>query len=316
MKPFKREAVKRKKFELKEEEKKGDLDDGPIIQEIKMVTKKTKKTLNKRNFGSMVSELTQGIMDSAKGNFHDDESSTAVGRFPDGEDSTSKASASQIVPHLEMNLNFLDDEEEKPFFEIDSKLASFKFKSNSVNITKKDPPKGKIVKVKIESSTAKKSKTEEKPKEDKTSAPNSNLYIDKFSYGKKPDENRLFLSDDIETPEQKIWLELYDYEDETWYHVEPTKQRINPNATEIHKKMHGVPGLFIITFQKYEFSQEYYKEMIEKYKHYYLRDLTTRYVERHHKMIVSRRELQLDYWWNQIVTYFSFNPELSGGILL
>jgi xeroderma pigmentosum group C-complementing protein len=42
-----------------------------------------------------------------------------------------------------------------------------------------------------------------------------------------------------------------------------------------------------------------------------MKDLTANYNHRWHKVVCSRREVGLDYWWNQIVGYFAFDANRS-----
>lgn len=108
-----------------------------------------------------------------------------------------------------------------------------------------------------------------------------------------------------------MWVEVFDLETERWVHADPMKTRVWDNNEEINKKIHGMPPLFITSFQKYFFKDEETAESQDAYHRYYLSDVTVNYVDRWHKVNVSRRELGLDYWWQQICSYFKFNQDLT-----
>jgi len=322
MKPIRTRAVRRRKLEEIESSSK----DTPIVEEIKPVKPKEKKAkLNKKTLGTMISNFTTSIADT-KSTADDSELdmndksifeiSTDMGSASRDKDSSFgfMNSASNSMANFDAP-NMLDFD--KNDLEFESKLSSFRFGSKSISIVQKETPAKKEKKAKKVTGIKKVEKQEtmeiqevnefesqvQKPKK----VAKSN--IGKYAFGKKTslDNGELDLS------EYKCWVEVWDFEEERWVQVEPLKNKIYENLEEINKRLHGMPGLFIMTFQKYSFKEGVDPKPIEKHKRYYIRDVTSNYIKRCHKTTVSRRELGLDYWWNQIVTYFKFDPNLSDG---
>jgi len=133
--------------------------------------------------------------------------------------------------------------------------------------------------------------------------------ISKFAFGKK--NSNAATAPEVDLSEYRYWLEVFDFSQKRWIQVEPLKRKIYEDNEEIKKRLHGSAPLFIITFQKYEFNNEASKFHLEKYKTYYVRDVSVNYIERWHKLLVSRRELNINQWWNQVLGYFKFWPGLS-----
>jgi len=135
--------------------------------------------------------------------------------------------------------------------------------------------------------------------------------ISSYTFSKKQiNEDEKSNNDDFDSSEMKVWVEIYDEVYDQWCYIDPLKKIFTEDQVEIDKKLNGVPGLYAIAFQRYEISEDAPKTETSKSK-YYMKDLTSRYVGKWHKVLVSRRQLGLEAWWNQISKYFMFDPFIS-----
>ena len=80
-------------------------------------------------------------------------------------------------------------------------------------------------------------------------------------------------------------------------HADPIKTAIFEDNQEITKKIHGMPPMFITSFQKYCFKSEEEMKKQANVNRYYLNDVTCNYTQRWPRIVLSRKELGLDFWW-------------------
>jgi xeroderma pigmentosum group C-complementing protein len=215
---------------------------------------------------------------------------------------------------------------EKVALEFDNKMAAFKLNKKAAPplTTKKsveliEPPK--IESFKAKPKLKAKSKTLEEHKMVRTEPKKivkkqaTESEMDEFSFnrkGGKIDSNGdKYLSDDCDSTLIKFWVEVHDDRSQIWHYTDPLRRIVDEEKKEIDRKIHNTPSLFILAFQKYDFNADGYKTSIPRLNHLYLKDLTSRYVSKWHKLLLSRRQLGLEAWWNQIKTFFQFHPLIS-----
>lgn len=271
----------------------------PIVEEFKPKTKQGK--LNKKSFGSMITSFTTSFVDTGDIPKTEDDSFDI---FRD--DSTSDYS------NQSTKFSLLTNQDR----EFESKLSNFKFGparksfgastvSNSDTMSQVEDSEASIT---IDLSQPSQY-TGQAPQQRKANKSN----ISKFAFGRK---NTGSIVPEIDLSEFKFWLEVFDLDQNKWIHAEPLKRKVYDDQEDIKKRLHGTASLFILSFQKYRYKDEAAKASHEKYKNYYVRDVTINYIERWHRLLVSRRELNLNIWWNQITNYFKFNPEISNGNII
>jgi len=195
--------------------------------------------------------------------------------------------------------------------EFENKLSSFGFRGGKKTTTNSEITEMQMDGVepgqKITISTGKSNSSPHTNKSNKANKTN----ISKFAFGKK--NANVSAVTEVDLSEFKFWLEVFDFSQKKWIQVEPLKRKVYDDNEEIKSRLHGCAPLFIITFQKYQFNDEASKFHLEKYKNYYIRDVSVNYIEKWHKLLVSRRELNLNQWWWQVSGYFKFWPGLSTG---
>ena len=276
----------------------------PIMEEFKPKTKQGK--LNKKSFNSMITSFTTSFVDANDTRAEEDD---VFDLFRD--DNTSEYSSQSTK-------NSLLSKEEKDF---ECKLSNFKFGPGAEtkfgrsfsNISEAtSDPSSNTIEINIDGSdrpqNATSGQTMNNEKAAKGKANKSN--ISKFAFGKK---NSGLNIGEVDLTEHKFWLEVFDFTQDKWVQVEPLRRRVYDDLEDVRRRLHGTASLFIVTFQKYEFKDEEAKKKVERHKYYHARDLTVGYIDRYHKLLVSRRELNLNLWWNQVIGYFKFDPELTSG---
>ncbi|EAR83751.1 DNA repair protein Rad4 (macronuclear) [Tetrahymena thermophila SB210] len=127
-------------------------------------------------------------------------------------------------------------------------------------------------------------------------------------------QQKLLKSDFYQSSEIKYWLEVYDEKSQQWICFDAVQNEILERF-QILLKQNSIPVLFIVGYNKLEFKNEKLKEYVHNkrsMKNLFLFDITDIHCDRYPKIQVSRRELNFDYWWKNLLQHVSFlgNPEL------
>jgi len=268
-----------------------DSNSNAVVEEYKPKLKQNK--LNKKSFSSMITSFTTSFVDNTETRDVTDDDFMDIFR----DDSNFEYGANS-------NRGPLLTREEREF---ESKLSNFNFKPGKKSNESETQSESGITAGQTFS-------TQSQPQPqtyqyNKAKVHKSN--ISKYTFGKK---NSGTTVGDVDLTEYKFWLEVFDFNQKKWIQVEPLKRRVYDDQEETRKRLHGTAPLFVITFQPYEFKEELKKYNIGKSrpsKNYYVRDVSVNYIERWHKLLVTRRELNINLWWNQVSSYFKFKPDFS-----
>ncbi|KAL4429956.1 hypothetical protein ABPG74_000322 [Tetrahymena malaccensis] len=126
-------------------------------------------------------------------------------------------------------------------------------------------------------------------------------------------KQKLLKSDFYQSSEIKYWLEVYDEKSQRWICFDAVQNEILEKF-QILLKQNSIPVLFIVGYNKLEFKNEKLNEYIHNkrsMKNMFLFDITDIHCDRYPKIQVSRRELNFDYWWKNLLQHVSFlgDPE-------
>jgi len=254
-----------------------------VVEEFKPKTKQNK--LNKKSFSSMITSFTTSFVDNNDTRDVTDDDFMDIFKDDSGSEFGGNSNSRPLLTKDER--------------EFESKLSNFKFGPGKKSQESETQSESGI-------SAGQTLPSQQTYQYNKGKANKSN--ISKFAFGKK---NTGTNPVDVNLTEYKFWLEVFDFNQKKWIQVEPLKRRVYDDQEESRKRLHGTAPLFIITFQKYEFRPEFKKFNLEKYRKFYVRDVSVNYIERWHKLLVTRRELNINQWWNQVNMYFKFKPEIS-----
>ena len=118
-------------------------------------------------------------------------------------------------------------------------------------------------------------------------------------------------SDDHDSTNFKLWVEVFDEDSNKWVHVDPLAKAVYKTNEEITKKLINMPGLFVVSWMPYNLAKPYHDSQLWRYHELYLKDLTAKYIPRWHKVLVSRKQVGLHIWWDQVMRYFGFEKDIS-----
>ncbi|KAL4474683.1 hypothetical protein ABPG72_002276 [Tetrahymena utriculariae] len=126
-------------------------------------------------------------------------------------------------------------------------------------------------------------------------------------------QQKLLKSDFYQSSEIKYWLEVYDEKSQQWICFDAVQNEILEKF-QILLKQNSIPVLFIVGYNQLEFQNEKLNEYIHNkrpMKNMFLFDITDVHCDRYPKIQVSRRELNFEYWWKNLLQHVSFlgNPE-------
>lgn len=272
-----------------------------LVEEVHQ-TKKQKKTvkITKKNLEKMIAKASSMIIEENDSVIVDEteiiqnqvKGDTEVAVFENKltefifDNPKAKKSARKILDKKSANK---DEEEEKTPGKASNKSLSY-FTQGSQ----------KVVDSEIDSySFSKSSRKSDKTEKDMRCT----YYYENFSSELK--------SDDHDSSNFKCWVEVFDEDCNKWVHVDPLAKTVYKTNEEINKKLVNMPGLFVVSFVPYTLAKPYHESRLKHHHELYLKDLTPRYIPRWHKVLVSRRQIGLNIWWEQVMGYFGFEKDIS-----